>query len=442
LEEFEKIDTKINFSSAAFKKYFNNTSWLFFEKIIRVVLGAFVIISITNYLGPKNFGIYSYVLSFTGLFTAIATLGLDSILLRELVKKPDLRNDLLGSSFILKLVGAIFSILLLAIAIIFTSHTSLTNLLIFIIAATPIFQTLNIIDFFFQSKVQSKNSVIVQSTSFIITSIIKLLLIYFEASLISFVIFTTFEYLFLAIGYIVMYKSKSLKIFSWRFNKNIAKTLLIDSWPLMLSGIVITIYMKIDQVMIKQMLNDSEVGFYASAVRLCEAWYFLPMIITTSLFPAIIYAKKVSENLYKNRMQKLYDLLAWSSIGIAVITTFLAKDVILILYSPEFTPAVSVLIIYIWAGVAVFLGVANSQYLIAENFTKISFYKTFLGMIINVILNLILIPFYGITGAAVATLVSYSAATFSIFFTKATREQSLMMFKAILFVDIFTRLRK
>lgn len=437
LEKPEEINTKINFGSAPFKRYFHNTSWLFFEKIIRVVLGAFVIISITNYLGPKDFGLYSYALSFAGLFTVIATLGLDSILIRELVKTPELKNELLGSGFILKFIGAFISVLLLAVAVIFTSHDSFTNLLIFTIAVAPVFQSLNVVDFFFQSKVQSKNSVIVQSSSFFVTSVIKLLLIYFEASLLSFAIFTTAEFILLAIGYVIMYKSKSLKIFSWRFNKNIAKTLLIDSWPLVLSGVVITIYMKIDQVMIKQMLGDYEVGIYASAVRLCEAWYFLPAIITASLFPAIVNAKKVNENLYQNRLQKLYDLLAWAAIAIAVPTTFLSKFIIEILYKPEFLPAASVLTIYIWAGVAVFLGVASSQYLIAENFTKTAFYRTFIGMVVNVILNFILIPIYGITGSAAATLISYSAATFSIIFDRQTRGQSFMMLKAILFLDLF-----
>jgi O-antigen/teichoic acid export membrane protein len=437
LQESKDINTRINFKSDSFKKYFKNTSWLFVEKIIRVILGAFVIISITNYLGPSDFGLYSYALSFAGIFTVISTLGIDSILTRQLIKNPDKKNTLLGTGFGLKIIGAIISILLLAVAVVFTSQDRATNILIFVIAAAPIFQSFNVVDFFFQSKVLSKYSVIAQSSSFIVTSIIKLLLILFGASLLSFAIFTTAEYIFLALGYILMYKNSGLKIFDWKFEKNIGFKILKDSWPLILSGVVITIYMKIDQVMIKQMLGDSEVGYYAAAVRLCEAWYFLPTIITTSLFPAIVNAKKMSEELYQSRMQKLYDLLAWAAIVIALPTTFLSGFIIEILYKPEFLPAAPVLTIYIWAGVATFLGVASSQYLITENFTKIAFIRTFIGMIVNVILNFILIPIYGITGSAAATLISYTAATFSIIFDKDTRSQSFMMLKAILFLDLF-----
>jgi len=437
LQDSKDINTKINFKSDSFKKYFKNTWWLFIEKIIRVILGAFVIIAITNYLGPANFGLYSYALSFAGIFTVISTLGIDSILTRELIKDPGKKDTFLGTGFGLKIIGAILSFAILLAAVIFTGQDRFTNLLIFIIAAAPIFQSFNVVDFFFQSKVLSKYSVIVQSSSFIITSVIKLLLIVFKASLLYFVVFTTAEYIFLAAGFIIMYKSRGEKITGWKFEKSVAYKILKDSWPLILSGVVITIYMKIDQVMIKQMLGDSEVGYYAAAVRLCEAWYFLPMIITTSLFPAIVNAKKIDENLYQSRLQKLYDLLAWAAIFIALPTTFLSNFIIEILYKPEFLPAAPVLTIYIWAGVATFLGVASSQYLIAENFTKIAFLRTFIGMIANIILNFILIPIYGITGSAAATLISYSAATFSIIFDKDTRTQSFMMIRAILFIDLF-----
>ncbi|MGA7838413.1 MAG: flippase [Ignavibacteriaceae bacterium] len=442
MQEKEKTNTRINFKSDSFKKYFKNTSWLLVEKIIRVILGAFVIISVTNYLGPANFGLYSYALSFAGIFTVISTLGIDSILTRELIKEPEKKDSFLGTGIGLKFIGAFLSLLILLIAILFTEQDRFTNILIFVIAAAPIFQSFNVVDFFFQSKVLSKYSVIVQSSSFIIASIIKLLLIAFHASLLYFAIFTTAEYIFLAAGFVIMYKSRGQKISSWKFEKTIAYRVLKDSWPLILSGVVITIYMKIDQVMIKQMLGDTEVGYYAAAVRLCEAWYFLPTIITTSLFPAIVNAKGNNEELYQSRLQKLYDLLAWAAIAIALPTTFLSNFIIEILYKPAFLPAAPVLTIYIWAGVATFLGVASSQYLITENFTKIAFIRTFIGMIINVVLNYILIPVYGINGSAIATLISYSAATFSIIFSKETREQSFMMFRAILFIDLFRGVNK
>jgi len=186
--------------------------------------------------------------------------------------------------------------------------------------------------------------------------------------------------------------------------------LLRDSWPLILSGMVISIYMKIDQVMIKEMLGAQQVGHYAAAVKLSEAWYFIPMAITSHVFPAIINAKKQSEELYYQRLQKLYNLMVWLAVAIALPTTFLAPWVIRVLYGEAFLPAAGVLSIHIWASVFVFLGVASGKWFLCENYIKKNFYRTLFGMVINAVLNLILIPLYGIYGAAVATLLGQMAA--------------------------------
>ncbi|NNL22100.1 MAG: flippase, partial [Ignavibacteriaceae bacterium] len=189
--------------------------------------------------------------------------------------------------------------------------------------------------------------------------------------------------------------------------------------------------MKIGQVMIKNMLGEEAVGFYAAAVRLCEAWYFVPVTICNSIFPAIVNAKNVNEYFYNNRMQKLYDLLAWLAIGIAVPVTIFSSEIIFIIFGPEFSPAAPVLTIYIWAGVAIFLAVASSQYLVNENLTKLLLLRTLIGMVLNVILNFILIPIYGIVGSAIATLVSYTAVTFSLSFHKNYYSQFKMMLRSI-----------
>ena len=188
--------------------------------------------------------------------------------------------------------------------------------------------------------------------------------------------------------------------------------LIKDAWPLIFSGVMISVYMKIDQVMLKEMLNTKAVGIYAAAVKLCEAWYFVPTVFTASLFPAIISAKQKNEQLYKNRLQKLYDLMVWSSLVLAVPTAFLADWVIIILYGIEFNGAANVLRIYIWAGVFTFLGVASFKWLIAENLQHISFYLYSIGSITNIICNWFLIPIYGISGAAFATFISYGIASY------------------------------
>ncbi len=432
--ENKRFSTKINFNSPSFRKYLANTSWLFSEKVFRIAIGFIITIYVIRYLGPSQFGLLSYVTSFVLLFSAIAALGLDNIVVRDMVNESESRDELLGTSFFLRIAGSATAFILIVITAFFISENSYNFLLILIIAISTIFQTFNVIDLYFQSKVLSRFSVYVKIASLVIISILKLLLVIFNYPLIYFAIVITMETIIVAAGYTLVYRLNKLSMFKWHFNKIRAIQLLRDSWPLILSGLVITIYMKIDQIMIKKMLNDSEVGFYAAAVKISEAWYFIPLAISSSIFPAIINAKKISEELYLSRLQKLYDLLAWIAIGISIPVTLFSTEIISILLGNNYAPAAPVMTIYIWAGIAVFLGVASSQFLINENLTKIAFLRSLLGMIANVILNLILIPKIGIIGSAIASLISYTIATFAIGFS--TGKQFRMMLRSVFLISL------
>jgi len=435
-----------------FLKYLKNTLWLFGEKILRIVVGLFVGIWVARYLGPEQFGLFSYAQSFVGLFTAIATLGLDGIVVRELVKDESRRDELIGTAFWLNILGALGVLIVLAIAINFTSNDSYTSSLVFIIASATIFQSFNVVDMYFQSKVLSKYIVYANVISLFISSIVKITLILNEAPLIAFAWVILFDSFILASGFIYFYLKNrrhneqpnrysvfdTESSFAWKFNKSTAFSLLKDSWPLILSGIVISIYMKIDQVMIKEMMNAEAVGQYAAAVRLSEAWYFIPMVIASSLFPAIINAKKQSEELYYARLQKLYSLMVWLAIAIALPMTFLSDWVVHFLYGEQYNQAGSVLMIHIWAGVFVFLGVASGKWLLSENLQIFSTVNTSIGAIVNIWLNYILIPKIGVSGAAWATLISYFVAAYlCLLFFKKTRINFVNLSKSLLFIRIF-----
>ena len=415
-------------------KYFKNTSWLFGEKILRMVVGLFVGIWVARYLGPEQFGLFSYAKSFVGLFTAIATLGLNGIVVRELVKDESRCDELIGTTFWLKVMGAFGVLLILAIAINFTSNDTYTNTLVFIIASATIFQSFNVVDFYFQSKVMSKFVVYANIISFFLSSIVKIVLILNDAPLIAFAWVVLFDSLVLALGFVYFFfRNSSFKIKNLTFRRETAIDLLRDSWPLILSGIVISIYMKIDQVMIKELLGTNAVGQYAAAVRISEAWYFIPVVIASSLFPAIINAKKQSEELYYERLQRLYDLMVWMAIAIALPTTFMSDWIVELLYGGQYNEAGAVLMIHIWAGVFVFLGVASGKWFMAENLQIFSTINTTIGAVVNIGLNYILIPKIGIEGAAWATLISYFIAAYlCLAFWKKTRINFIYLSKTML----------
>ncbi len=419
-----------------FIKYFKNTSWLFGEKILRMVVGLFVGIWVARYLGPEQFGLFSYAQSFVALFSIIATLGLNSIVVRELVKKELDKNILIGTSFIMMFFASLFVIGLLFIATFFTSNDTYTNILIFILASATIFQSFNVIDFYFQSKVLSKYVVYANISMLFLSSIVKIGLILVNAPLMSFVFVVLFDSIVLALGFIYFYKKNHQEFKNWKFDKKIALFLLKDSYPLIIAGVINSIYMKVDQVMIKEILDNTQVGYYAAAVKLSEVWFGIGVIICNSLFPAIVNAKKVSEELYYQRIYKLFLFLVVIAYILSIIVYFLSDYIILFLYGKEFIEASSVLAIHIFSAIFVYLGVSSGRWLIIENKTLLNLYRNIFGMIINVVLNIIFIPKFGIVGAAYASLIAYITAFYVMdIFQKGTRNifylktKSLLLFK-------------
>ena len=337
---------------------------------------------------------------------------MDDILVRELVQRPEQRNNLLGTVFWLKVCGTVVMGIAIVAVLQLLAEDQRTSWMIVIIAFGFLFQATNIIEFYFQAQVQSKFTVRAQAVQLLITSLFKIYLVWNKAELVWFALALMLDQAVVALLFLIMYRWKIEWFPFFSFTWTQAKKLMRDAWPLIFAGMVVSVYMKIDQVMLKEMLNTKAVGVYAAAVKLCEAWYFVPTAVIASLFPAVIEARKKSEPLYEERVQKLYDLMVWGSVAVAIPTTLLADWIILILYGADFQEAADVLRIYIWAGVFVSLGVASSKWLVAENLQRYSFYITALGAVLNIVCNFWFIPLYGIKGAALATIISYSTVAY------------------------------
>ena len=402
-------------SHQGFMKYFKNTSWLFGEKILRMVVGLFVGIWVARYLGPEQFGLFSYTQSFVGLFTAISTLGLDGIVVRELIKDEKRSDELIGTVFWMKLMGAFGVLGFLAIAVNFTSNDSYTNILVFIIASATIFQSFNVVDFYFQSKVMSKFVVYVNIISLFLSSIVKVTLILNAAPLEAFAMVIVFDTFVLACGFIYFFlKNSTFKIRDLKFHKDVAISLLKDSWPLILSGSVLMIQARIDQVMLKEMVGNLEVGYYSLALRLIESFGFVTMLLKHSLFPAIQSAKKQSNELYQNRLLNFYRLNFLLFLVTAVPIFLFAEQIVILLFGIEYQPAGILLALMASRVFFTNMGIARGAFILSENLMKFSLITMTLGTITNVVLNYLWIEEYGAKGAIIATIVSFIVTTFLI----------------------------
>ena len=421
-------------TSQEFRKYFANTSWLLGERVLRMVISLFVGIYVARYLGPERYGLLSYSVSFVWLFSSLAAFGLNNIIVRELVKNPEQRNSLLGTVFWLKVFGTFLMAIAITVALQFFEDDQQTYCMIFLIALGFLFQTTNVIELYFQAQVQSKFIVRAQVVQMLITSLFKIYLIWTQAKLIWFAFALMLDQAVAAALFLIMYRWKIDLFPFFFFQWKRALKLMDGAWPLIFSGMMVLLYMKIDQVMLKEMLNTKAVGVYAAAVKLCEAWYFIPSAIMASLFPAIIESRKESEEKYKNRVQKIYEMMVWGAILVAIPTTFLADWLIQVLYGENFQDSAIVLKIYIWTFVFVSLGVASSHWLVAENLEKYALIRSLLGAILNISLNWYLIPIYGITGAAYATLITQLFVSYLFFgFSKHTRNSFILSTRALSF---------
>jgi O-antigen/teichoic acid export membrane protein len=215
--------------------------------------------------------------------------------------------------------------------------------------------------------------------------------------------------------------------------------LLRPGLPLILAGLAVSVYMRIDQIMLAEMLGVGAVGIYSAAARISEAVYFVPGVIAASVLPSIISTRASSPTLYMERMQRFFDLMVVVAFGLALATAILSPIIVEMLFGTSYSDSAPVLAIHAWSSVFVFLGVASSSFLLAENLTIVSFYRTVLGAAANILLNLVFIPWLGVQGAAYATLISYGIATYSVLLFSRSRPAGVMMLRALVPITLFRR---
>ncbi|MGA8088998.1 MAG: flippase [Terracidiphilus sp.] len=384
-----------------------NSAWQVADKIVRMGVAIFVSLWVARYLGPHRFGQLNYALALTSVFTAVSNLGLDSIVIRELVKFPERKNDLLGSAFVLKLLGALLTLLIAIILVsILRPGDKLILLLTALSAAGFLFQSIPI-NLYFQSKVQAKYIVLSANGGFLLMALAKVVLILIGAPLIAFAWAGFVEFVLAAGFMLIAYSYNRQDILRWKVSFLDMCSLLRESWPLVFTGISVMISMRVDQVLIGQMLDDKQVGLYSAAVKLSELWYFIPVSIAASTYPALVDSKKRGEDLYYRRLQQLYDMLVTLGLAVALAMTILSWPMVRLMYGPAYAASAGALRILIWSGIPVCFGVAWSNWMILEGRAKMLFYFQLTGAIVNIILNLVLIPRFGIVGSALATLISY-----------------------------------
>jgi O-antigen/teichoic acid export membrane protein len=420
--------------------YLQNTFWLMFEKVFTLSVAFVVGIYVARYFGPENLGLLDYGRSIAIFLTTFATLSVEQFLVKKLIEDKARINLILGTFFFSRVFASLLSIAAVFVlfflgafdqAIIFT--------IVLIITCSSVFTSFGVLQGYFQSNLNSGKVALATSLQIICSAFLKVYFIIYEFSLEYFAAVYLIEGIVFAVGLIYSYQRNSHSILKWKFDFGLAKEILLECWPMMISGLIIIVYMRIDQLMIKWLLDAQSVGYYSSAVKLSEIWFFIGLVICNSFFPALVKARVSDPALYKRRLQSLLNLLVVIGLVITIPISIFSSTIIEMLYGIKFAPASGVLTIHAWSLVFIFVGQVGSRWLINENLQKMNLIRTFWGMMVNIILNLILIPKYGINGAAFATLFSqFTASYLSNSFSKKSKELFLAQTRALFPIHLAT----
>lgn len=391
------------------QRYTKNVSWMFFARMFTLGVSFLTTLYVARKLGPTNFGELDYALAIIGIFGIISAWGIEGVLNRELIKTPEQHNKLIGTASILRFILGITATSLVVIFSIFSKIEPLSKILLIILSFTYTVGTFTILQQDFFARAQSKYPSIITIIVVLITNIAKVFIlfthkgvIYLAASMVIESLLYTSLYFF---TYVYILKGKP---FNWEFSPTIAKTFLKTGTAIAFLSVFAMIYSRIDQIMIRHMLDAKSVGLYSAGVRLVDLWGFIPMIIGSGLYPAVLNARKISESLYIGRLRKLFILYAIPSICIAIFLSIFSKPLMLLIFGKEFIDGFHSLQIYAWSIPGTFVGFFVMNILFTDDHRKILVLTSVFPAVVNVLLNLAWIPIYGINGAALATAISYS----------------------------------
>lgn len=419
--------------SPGLRTIMGNMGWLMVDRVVRMGMGLFVGVWVARYLGPVQFGSLNFSIAFITLFGTVTTLGLEGIVVREVLHNAQHTHEILGTTLALRSGGGLLAVgLSIATLRLIQPHDRQALLLVSILSLTLVFQAFDTIDCFFQSQVQSKITVWAKNSAFLVFAAVRVSLIYAKAPLWSFAASYAGEIALGAFGLMLGYRLSGGRVFAWRSSKTRAIYLLKQSWPVIFAGMAIMIYMRLDTVMLKMMKGDYAVGLYSAAIKVSEVWYFIPLAIVSSVQPAIMRVKDDPE-LFYGRLRKLFSLMTMTACILGSIVALTSHAIVRILYTNSYNGAGAVLAVHVWASVFVFLGVAQSPWDLSKNLLTLSLYRTIAGAIINVAMNLYLIPRYSAMGAAIATVVSYAiSAVFANAFSSRTRPIFYMQMRSFI----------
>ena len=418
-------------------KVVRNASWLVGGKAVNMILAFFIGLLTARYLGPNNYGLINYATAYTTFFASLCTLGINSVIVKEFIDYPNEEGETIGTTLVLRCASSMLSALMICgISFIIDKKDPLTLIVVALCSISLIFQVFDTFNYWFQAHLQSKCSAIATTVAYIILSVYRIVLLVLGASVKWFALASSIDYFAVAIALIVFYKK--LKGPKMSFSLAKAKRLLFYGGHFIIAGLMVSIYGSTDKLMLKQFLDETSVGYYSTALGLCNIWTFVLTAIIDSMYPIIMEERNSNYQKYLKRNRQLYAIVFYVSLAVSIVFSVAGPLIVKLLYGEAYLPAVSPLRVITWYVAFSYLGVARNAWMVSEHKQKYLVILYTGAAAINVILNVVLIPVWGTVGAAVASLITQISTVIGIpFFIKELRPNSKMMIQAVFLRDVF-----
>lgn len=389
------------------RKVFENSSWLLIDKISKLFPGILVLALLARHLGPRVFGIWNYTIAFSAIMGSIAVLGMDKLVIKELMAADEEHSRIVSTIAFMRLLAAMLC-MGVSIFLVHRMNPDPVYLLCIIFTSfTVLFQSFDVMDGFYQVSNSLKTAIVPKVVVFLLFCMFKCIAIFYDAPLLTFLWLSLLElattYVWILGRYTLHYAPLSLR----QVNFRMARRLLGDSWMLIMANLLVVLFMKVDNILLNILATPEELGNYVVAVRISELWYALPTVVSTAMLPMLFRKKEEDQAAYLHVLGRWLRISCLISVLLAIVISMSAGMLMQLLYGAAYATAAGILRIHIWSAIPVFMMMVMVQYLFVEGKYKLYLYSNMISLVLNIVINLVLIPRMGGKGAAIATVVAY-----------------------------------
>lgn len=415
-------------------KFARNASWILIGRVFQLALTFLTTMLVSRYLGPTKYGTITLTFSYVSLFLPLCTLGMNDIVTKELLDYKEKNNEVLGTILCLRFISSLLSIGFIYIVVSLVSQDSRFVYIALLQSLSLVFQIFDTIIYYYQSRLQANKSGVILAIAYTFTSIFRVIGVLIKKDVTWFAFAVSLDYFVVSTLLLFVYFREGNNL---KFSMNTTKHLLLKSSHYIFSGIMVVIYSRADTIILGNIIDETNVGYYSAATTLCNAWPFVLTAIIDSASPIIVETFKENKEEYEKKVKQLYAAIFYISLIAAIGITLLSSLIINILYGPAYNNAIAPLRIVCWSTIFSYLGVARTPWMQCENKLKYEATLSFLGAITNVALNIVLIKLYGIIGAALALLLTqFLTNIVFVYIIKETRHNAELILNAIILKDV------